>query len=386
MIAVIADDFTGAAEIGGIGLQYGLNVLIVTEITGPVNTDLLVVVADTRSMSIEKATSRIEGLTKKLLDLTPQFIYKKIDSVLRGNVYEELLMQQQIAQKKRIVIVPANPHFNRVIKNGLYYVDNVPLAKTSFANDPEFPLTSSDVREIIGDNPSQIKCLNYDAEIPERGFIVANVSSDEDIAHWVAQMDEQTVYGGGAGFFDAILKDRFQHRGVCEDVELSDAHKTLFVFGSTFPKTTDFMKKLQSAGMMFINLSEEYFQDLCSEPDNVDELADDIACWLKEGRKVVVTTIFTDNFVETMHPETVRREIGLLVEKVFQIIPVEELYIEGGATAAQIIKNLKVSQLKPVKELSYGIIQMQVDGYPNLSLITKPGSYKWPNSIIPDTN
>jgi len=386
MIAVIADDFTGAAEVGGIGLQYGMNVLIVTEITGPVKTDLLVVVADTRSMSIEEATKRIERLTMSLLELKPQFIYKKIDSVLRGNVYEELLMQQQIAHKSRVIIVPANPHFNRIIKNGFYYVDSVPLAETSFANDPEFPLTSSDVREIIGDNPSQIKCLNYDAVIPEKGFIVANVSTDEDIIHWVEQMDDQSVYGGGAGFFDAILRKRFQHRVVGEEVEISDAQKTLFVFGSTFPKTTDFMNKLQSAGMMFINLSEEYFQDLCSEPDNVDELADDIACWLKEGRKVVVTTIFTDNFVEPMHPETVRREIGLLVEKVFQITPVEELYIEGGATAAQIIKNLKVSQLKPVRELSYGIIQMQVEGYPNLSLITKPGSYKWPDSIIPDTN
>ena len=38
------------------------------------------------------------------------------------------------------------------------------------------------------------------------------------------------------------------------------------------------------------------------------------------------------------------------------------------------------------KLLRYGIIQMQVEGYPNLSLITKPGSYKWPDSIIPDTN
>jgi hypothetical protein len=31
MIAVIADDFTGAAEICGIGLRHGLNVILETE-------------------------------------------------------------------------------------------------------------------------------------------------------------------------------------------------------------------------------------------------------------------------------------------------------------------------------------------------------------------
>jgi len=39
MIAVIADDFTGAAEIGGVGLRYGLQVLIETEVNDVSDVD-----------------------------------------------------------------------------------------------------------------------------------------------------------------------------------------------------------------------------------------------------------------------------------------------------------------------------------------------------------
>ena len=38
MIVVIADDFTGAAEIGGIGLKYGLKVVIETNLENHVKS------------------------------------------------------------------------------------------------------------------------------------------------------------------------------------------------------------------------------------------------------------------------------------------------------------------------------------------------------------
>ena len=93
MIAVIADDFTGAAEIGGIGLRYGLNVVIETEDIQSHNADLLIIATDTRSLSAKEASEHIFQITKELQKLKPQFIFKKIDSALRGNIAEELLAE-----------------------------------------------------------------------------------------------------------------------------------------------------------------------------------------------------------------------------------------------------------------------------------------------------
>ena len=41
MIIVIADDFTGAAELAGIGLRYGLRVKILTDLDQLVNAELV---------------------------------------------------------------------------------------------------------------------------------------------------------------------------------------------------------------------------------------------------------------------------------------------------------------------------------------------------------
>ncbi|WP_163712530.1 four-carbon acid sugar kinase family protein [Mangrovibacterium lignilyticum] len=384
MIAVIADDFTGAAEIGGVGLKHGLNVLLETEVTGKGNPDLLVVVADSRSKTVVDAKARIEKITSQLLDLKPRFIFKKIDSVLRGNVYEELITQQDISKKDNVLVVPANPHFERIIKEGIYYIQGTPLAETSFANDPEFPAKSSNVCELLCDYPEQVSSVGLGEDIVTTGFMVADVESEEDLEQWVSRMNSDTVYAGGAGFFDAILRKEFDEKPVDGSLEIAEDSKALFIFGSTFPKTVEFMTKLKLAGVMFINLSEEYFQHLDEMKDHIREIAENIAGWLVQNRKVVVTTIFQEEI--NFPPEIVRNEIGLLVKEVFDLAEINALYIEGGATAAQIIQNLNIKQLTPIRELDYGIIQMEVAGYPGLSLITKPGSYNWPESIIPDTN
>src|SRR5690554_2793952 len=111
MIAVIADDFTGAAEIGGIGLRYGLKVVIETEPFEQPDVDILVIATDTRSLNGEEASAQISRITRDLMKIRPELIFKKIDSALRGNIVEELAAQMKTSGKKRGVIIPANPVF-----------------------------------------------------------------------------------------------------------------------------------------------------------------------------------------------------------------------------------------------------------------------------------
>ena len=84
MILVIADDITGAAELGGIGLRYGLRVLVADDIPANNETDLLVVYTNTRSLKRSEAVKEMEKLAKKAKILAPSLFYRKTDSVLRG--------------------------------------------------------------------------------------------------------------------------------------------------------------------------------------------------------------------------------------------------------------------------------------------------------------
>lgn len=382
MIAVIADDFTGAAEIGGVGLQFGLTVAIETQVSGAGRPDLLIIAADTRSLPEDKACERIEQITTALLQLQPRLIYKKMDSVLRGHVYAELEVQRRLSGKQRVLLVPANPHFNRIIRDGVYYIEEVLLDQTSFANDPEFPHKTSEVCQLIGSDPKRIRCLNTTEILPTDGFLVGNVCSEADLNSWAKELDMDTVYAGGAGYFQAILERDYTRKFRERCFHQVENESKLFVFGSTFPKANAFVAKLEQAGMIFFNLSENYFYAAENHAQTIEELAQSIANRIQQDRNVVLTTIFAPSTTSAIHPETVREQVGLLVKAVFQHTRVDNLYIEGGATASQIFQNLNMTRLTPVCELDYGIIQMKVEGFPGMMLVTKPGSYRWPDCIV----
>ncbi len=383
MISVIADDFTGAAEIGGVGLKYGLDVIIETTVTGVSKTDLLIIVSDTRSLPPKQASEEIKRITGKLLKLNPESIFKKLDSVLRGNVAAELYTQLEVTDKKRAVIIAGNPWMGRSITNGYYSIHSVPLAKTSFADDPEFPVKSSSVIDLIGQEYCPVYSCSVDSRLPDKGLIVGDVNNESDIFRWALILDKNTLAAGGAGFFDVLLSTKYRKKEEDSNGRLKLGEKTLFVFGSTFPKSREIISRLKKEGVMKLNMPEAIYNNENFNPGLLDDWARRIAASLDKNRKVVIS-------IEQTHSEEpglsarIRDNIGELVKKVITLTSLTDLLIEGGATTSAILKSLHISKLFPYKELDLGIIQMKVEKYPGLNITTKPGSYSWPESVVFD--
>ncbi len=150
MIVVIADDITGAAEMAGVAFDYGLRVRLVLGLDeGLPVADVVVVATDTRSMSASQAVAVTKEVMARLLMHAKErmpfpVLFKKTDSALRGHVMEELEAILASGPYKKAVFLPANPSRGRVIRDGKYYCGDVPISKTDFAFDPEFPaLTDS---------------------------------------------------------------------------------------------------------------------------------------------------------------------------------------------------------------------------------------------------
>src|SRR5688572_21220535 len=91
MIFVLADDFSGAAEIGGIGHRYGLRTEIQLSLDLNTTADLVVLDAETRSLSEGEAIRKVleTGIELKQWN-KPFYLFKKIDSVMRGHLVPEL--------------------------------------------------------------------------------------------------------------------------------------------------------------------------------------------------------------------------------------------------------------------------------------------------------
>lgn len=380
MIAVIADDFTGAAEIGGVGLRYGLNVLIETEVNNVEGVDLLVIATDTRSLSAEAAYEEVTRITRQLLELEPVFIFKKIDSVLRGHVTKELEAQMLVANKNKAMIVAANPAVGRTIVNGKYFVDSLPLNETSFADDPEFPVDSAEVTDIVESSEYALFSVGLNSKLPDSGMIIADATSPEDLTEWATKINQEMVVAGSSGFFDALLGTMYLPKVSDNHSDLSFGESSLFIFGSMYPKPANMLEKFYSNKVVKMNMPESVYYNNKMDPRLLKEWSAEISDKLKNGYSVIVT-IDHQPENEAGLSLRLRESIGKLVSMVQYQFELNDLFIEGGATTSAVLKYLRVNKLYPFNEADFGVIQMKAEGYPNLCVTTKPGSYVWPENL-----
>src|ERR1017187_6495349 len=115
MIGVIADDLTGAAELGAVGLRHGLRAEIVRSGKPGGAADLVCVDTDSRSCPPAEAAKRAAAAAKFLRGAGAKWIYKKVDSVLRGNVTAEVEAVMMQLDFNRALLLPANPSLGRII-------------------------------------------------------------------------------------------------------------------------------------------------------------------------------------------------------------------------------------------------------------------------------
>jgi uncharacterized protein YgbK (DUF1537 family) len=385
-IFVIADDFTGAAEIGGIGIRNGLKVTIETKPIFSKENDIIVVATDTRSMDKYEAAVHISKLTHELLGFNPLFIYKKIDSVFRGNISEELVAQLKVCGKKRAIIIAANPVFKRIIANGRYFIDDIPLNQTCFSIDSQYPIRTNEVLKLL--NPVedlQIVSLKSDDPLPEQGLIIGDVENLHDLQKWASKYDENTIFAGAFGFFDSILKSLNYIQEVPKFTPLPFRTPALFILGSYYPKDDSILAGMIEQGHYHSNMPEEIYYNKESDPSIMQNWVEEVTTNLIEKQKVIVTCDYLDS-KESNISFRIKKSLAELVKRVFDKVPLHEILIEGGSTTSEILEHLEITKLTPIQELDTGVIRMKVDGNPELCLTTKPGSYMWPTSVWSNSN
>jgi 4-phospho-D-threonate 3-dehydrogenase / 4-phospho-D-erythronate 3-dehydrogenase len=131
---VIADDLSGAVEVAAVlGLRrISLDAREVRE---------AVVDLDTRRLGPAEATARVRELVTRH---DGERVFKKIDSLLRGNVAAEL------AVLRDPVVVPALPVEGRTVRGGVLHVDGAPRPTPVACHDAE---TDEDLDAIVAAHP-----------------------------------------------------------------------------------------------------------------------------------------------------------------------------------------------------------------------------------------
>jgi len=396
MILAVADDISGAAEIAAAGRTFGLTAQVQIKSVASLSAELVVIDTDTRYREIDPRRDIGNALAN--YDTIPvEWYYKKVDSVLRGNISTELRAMMQILKVNKTILAPANPTKGRIISNGQYFIDGRPLNETDFANDPDYPATSSRVIDLLN-APSDCTVHSRTPETctgHEHGIVVADVKSMNDLIKWTEYLDEYTLAAGGSDFFRAILNKKLTSNGVSGKINVSEiSGKKLFVCGSTSETSRKAVTKAASSGIPVCSMPDALFKNTPADDTLINQWADVVLKALSTSDRVIIA-ISQKTVQDSQLAENLRNKTADLVKKILDTVKVRELFIEGGATAEAVLRILGCFRFDVLAEYAPGVVQMRMAGRrlgearlclggagkKEQYLTIKPGSYPWPEEI-----
>jgi len=378
MLIVLADDFSGAAEIGGIGYLYGLNVEIQMAVDVSSTADLIIVDTGTRALSEVDAVRKISEVSIILSKIPSIRVFKKIDSAMRGHLIPELNSLQQKLNFKKIFMFPANPSRGRKIIDGKYLINGVPLHGTVFAHDPDFPSTTSDVATRIKSYPSILTHRHVDPDhIPTTGLITGDVASTSDLKKYVHAADEHDLCCGGAELFECFMENLgYRPRVLSNDQSISTY--VLIINGSTVKDQSE-KKLFDRLGMPQFFVPGSFSKDSFKLDDEMTRQSFGSILNALQSRKVAVVSI-----APPVHPDKAVSEIFLnyfveLIQYITTQMEMDDIHfcLTGGATASTVIRSLSVGEIQIRSEIAPGVVSLCGANKKRIFTV-KPGSYPWP--------
>ena len=350
MIVVIADDITGAAELAGMACSCGLHTGMLTKMAPRLpSCDVLVMATDTRSMTKGDAVACTIATARQLAGYGCR-LFKKTDSALRGHIMAEIQALLSVTDYGSAVFIPANPSKNRIIRQGVYYVDGVPIDETDFSRDPEFPAFSSLMTERF-------------PTASEMGVIIPDVESMEDIRAAIDDVPEDTLLVGAADLFSVWLQGMGHVRQDAFKSARVGGSNIILVCGSTQSKAV--RPDIPTSSMPL-----EVYDDVAPV-----SLWKEQAVALYEERHAIALNIPHRHLTGREVAVRLRGMMAKVVKTLVERHLPANLVIEGGATAYCCLKSLGWDTFHVIGEMSPGVVSMEAT---NGTVVTlKPGSYDW---------
>ncbi len=232
MIGCVADDYTGASDAASFLISFGLKTLLFNGIpTGDIpECNAVVIALKSRTQDTKEAVKDSMEACEWLVSKGAQHLYFKycstFDSTREGNIGPVLDAMIEKYQQKHVVISPALPVNGRKVKDGILYVNDVPLSETHMANHPLTPMWTSKLadlmepqgkypslelnHETLEKSPEEIMAIVEEfGKDKEHFYIIPDYVNDENGAKVAAMFGGFQVLSGGSGIL-AHLSERYK--------------------------------------------------------------------------------------------------------------------------------------------------------------------------------
>jgi uncharacterized protein YgbK (DUF1537 family) len=410
-ILVVADDLTGAVDTG---VQFSRRKLKTVVITGKEylrkslkECDVLVVDTESRFDEVDSAYRKAFETGKIAKSENIKYIYKKLDSTMRGNVGAEIAGLMDSLNIEHTFIVPALPLYGRTTLNGNVLVKGVLLAETDYANDPKNPVKESYIPAIISrqtDKKTEVISFNDllagKQELIKRiagkmnagiEIIVIDSEDNEDldlIASVLVKIKGRIMYAGCSGlaeklavYFD-LRKKKKSNIVIAGSVNKITMQQTEYAARALNINTVDIKpteiitgkkeaekKRILKLAEKQIDAGEDLIIRSASSPESVRKC-------LETGRKLGL-----DDFKVS---DAVADFLGELAGEIILKMSIKTIILTGGDTAIKTLNSLNINGIVVKDEILHGIPYgyFNDEKFRDLMVVTKAGGFGGEDAIV----
>ena len=368
-IFALADDLTGALEVGAKFAGSGLHATVRTNLQASVSRDIdcLSVDAELRHLSSEECDTRTREILRRVKESNGWSLYLKTDSTLRGNIGAQFNATLSIFPERAILYVPAYPQLGRTVCGGCLHVDGIPVEQTAFANDPISPVRQSHLPALIRPHIVFPIHVMQPKELParlERAVYICEGSTDRDVeqAAIYSMAHPDLVVAGPAAIAHALARVRGPDNPA--EPRRPPVRSCLVVNGSKHPTSAEQCRRAREAGWRIVRLNEfEY-------------AADQMNAW----SMVDLESISEENSLARS------AEIGRLMKNLIIRSNPDAVMVIGGDTCYGLLKAFGEPDLNPLGEIRDGVPSSLVEGNTPLKrdfcLISKAGGFGSPDLLL----
>ncbi|MDR3265342.1 MAG: hypothetical protein LBT15_04955 [Synergistaceae bacterium] len=388
---IVADDYTGAAEIAAKFMNggYRSSIALDTDSLGSMR-NYAAVALDTETFfsSPEEAARKLTGVGRSLLPWkNSAVIFKRIEPALRGNVGPEVRAISRVLGFDRIAVVPAFSRGRRAIEEGTVYLDTQermsPLTVTTFRS-ATIEATAETLR-LEGMNPTEVTLEDVRADrvseiFAKKGCFCFDAESDEDLKMIVRGILRVTparnvLWVGAMGLAEALAMTPRPFIGV---------------IGTAHPRSIRQARQLLEHAMTSpIQLSADVLSlsadDIKAETERAAGEAEGL---LRCGQSILLAATINDRFVRGSYPnDDIDAFLGFLSDTVREIlgrVRIGGLCITGGDCAVRVIRRARAESVVLIEEIQEGITLSELSGGPfdGLRMISKSGQLGGERALV----
>lgn len=406
MIGVIADDTTGALDIGAMFRRAGRSVQMFTgRPAGPLPpADVTIIDTDSRLDPKERAYAKVLAATRFLRAAGCDHFHKKTCSVFRGNVGAEFDAVLDALKHPHAIVSLAYPLLGRTTTNGRHHVHGVSLEATAFAHDPVHPRRHADLRAYLAEQSSRPSVVvplervragavalreTLQTLARTHSYLIVDGETQDDLRVLAEAAAGFPVLGGSAGIAAEWPRpDVVPASDENREPEIpSSSAGILFVCGSLTPQSAAQVAQLRSSGIAEAQLDPAAVLDGMDAASWADEVARNATEKLRRGEGFLLSTPQDLTAVRTAQASgrqkgmdearlgrELSRYLGLAVARTFACIEPSALIVAGGDTSGAVCRQLDITGFRLVHEIESGIPLCVALNRP-LLVVLKSGSF-----------